>query len=112
MASGDRVEKRLVGPVALSNTNATVGNAVPAGNTWIAKQIIFTNTDGVERNVYLAIGNSAVAANRVVSNLPVAIGDVVVLDTGIVLEATERLYGYADANAVVNVTVVGWEKVN
>lgn len=112
MASGDRVEKRLVGPVALSNANAAVGNAVALGKTWIAKQIILTNTDTVERNVFLAIGNSAVASNRIISTLPIAFGDVIVLDTGIVMEATEQLFGYADAGSVINVTVVGWEKEN
>jgi hypothetical protein len=33
-----------------------------------------------------------------------------VFDTALVLTAGETLEGLADANSVVNVTVVGWEK--
>lgn len=112
MASGDRTEKRLVGPVAFTASNATVGSAVGSGYTWIAKQVIITNTDGVERIFYLAIGSAATAANRIFSALPIAAGDTIVFDTALVLTQTEQFYGYADAASVVNVTVVGWEKVN
>jgi len=43
------------------------------------------------------------------STLPVAIGDTIVYDTGIVMTAAEQLYGYAD-RAGVNIIVNGWEK--
>jgi len=110
MAVGDRTERRLVGPVALSNTNSAVGSAVSSGRVWVGKQIIICNTDGLERLVYLAIGNAAVASNRFISGLPIAVGDTIVLDTAIVMTANEQLFGYADSNAVVTVTMVGWEK--
>lgn len=110
MAVGDRTERRLIGPVALSNTNAAVGNTVSASRVWVGKQIILCNTDTLERLVYLAIGNAAVSSNRFISALPIAASDTIVLDTAIVMTANEQLFGYADSNAVVTVTMVGWEK--
>lgn len=109
MASGDRVEKRLVGPVALTTSNATVGSAVGAGKQWTIKQVVITNTNGVDAVVYLAIGTAATASNRVLSGMPIAAYDTIVWDTALVLEAAEQFYGYSDYTAV-NVTVVGWEK--
>lgn len=110
MAVGDRTEKRLVGPVALTAANAAVGIAVPASRQWTVKQIILCNTSGTERLVYMAVGTAATASNRFVSALPIAAGDTVVLDTALVLNATEQFFGYSDSASVVAVTVVGWEK--
>jgi hypothetical protein len=110
MAVGDRTEKRLVGPVALTNSNATVGSAVPSSTVWVVKQIVICNTDGTDRLVYLAIGTAATAANRLLSALPVAAGDTLVWDTAITMTATEQFYGYSDTGSVVSVTAVGWEK--
>lgn len=110
MAVGDRTEARLVGPVALTASNATVGSAVPASTAWITKQIIVCNTDGSDRLVYLAIGSAATAANRIFSALPIAAGDTVVLDCAVVMAATEQFYGYSDSGSVVTVTVNGWSK--
>ncbi len=112
MASGDRVEKRLVGPVALTASNATVGSAVGAGKTWVVKQLAICNTDGSDRIVYLAVGTAATAANRLFSALPIAAGDTIIWDTALVMEAAEQFYGYADTGSVVTVTAVGWEKTN
>lgn len=110
MAVGDRTEKRLVGPVALTNANAAVGIAVPASRQWTVKQIIFCNTSGTERLLYMAVGTAATTSNRFVSALPIASSDTIVLDTALVLNATEQFFGYSDTGSVVNVTVVGWEK--
>jgi len=110
MAVGDRTEKRLVGPVTLTNANATVGIAVPASRQWTVKQIIFCNTSGTERLLYMAVGTAATVGNRFVSALPIAVGDTIVLDTALVLNAGEQFYGYSDTGSVVAVTVVGWEK--
>lgn len=110
MAVGDRTEKRLVGPVALTASNATVGSAVPTSYQWTTKQIVICNTDGTDRLVYLAIGTAATASNRFVSALPVAAYDTVIIDTALVLNAGEYFYGYADSASVVNVIAVGWEK--
>lgn len=110
MAVGDRTEKRLVGPVALTNANATVGIAVPASRVWVIKQIAICNTDGSDRLFYLAIGTAATAANRLLSACPIAANDTIVWDTALTMTANEQLYGYADTGSVVTVTVVGWEK--
>ncbi len=110
MAVGDRTEKRLVGPVALTASNATVGSAVPANYQWTVKQVIVCNTDGSDRLAYMAIGSAATAANRFMSAMPIAASDTVVLDTALVLNAGEYFYGYGDAGSVLSVTVVGWEK--
>ena len=109
MAVGDRSESRLVGPVALTTSNATVGSAVAASRVWVIKQITLCNTSGNEALVYLAIGTAATASNRFMSATPIANSDVMVLDTGIVMTAGEQLYGYAD-RAGVNIIVNGWIK--
>lgn len=109
MAVGDRTEQRLGGPTQLATTTTTIAT-VANSRVEVLKQIIITNTDTVDRTFSLAIGNSAVAANRIVSSLPIGANDIMVLDTALVLTATETLQGLADANSVVNVTVVGWEK--
>ena len=109
MAVGDRTESRLGGPTALNTTTTTIAT-VATSRVEVLKQIIITNTDTVDRTVSLAIGNAAVAANRLMSQLPIGANDIMVFDTALVLTAGETLQGLADANSVVNVTVVGWEK--
>ena len=111
MASGDRVESRLGGPIQLGTTTTTICTS-GSGITEVLKQIIITNTDTVDRTVTLAIGNAAVAANRILSALPIGANDVIVLDTALVLLTTETLQGLSDTADKVNVTVVGWEKTN
>ena len=109
MAVGDRTESRLGGPTQLATTTITICTAA-ASRVEVLKQIIITNTDTVDRTVSLAIGNAAVAANRLMSQLPIGANDIMVFDTAIVLTAGETLQGLSDANSVVNVTVIGWEK--
>ena len=114
MASGDRAEARLSGgtaPVQLGTTSTTLCT-VTAGHTFVVKQIIIANTDTVDRTVTLAIGTSATAANRLMSNLPIGANDVMVWDTALVLLTTETLTGLSDTASKVNVTVVGWDKTN
>jgi len=108
MAVGDRTETRLVGPVQLTAVDAVVGAAVPASRQWTVKQIIFCNTDGTERLVYLGIGGGA--STRFVHALPIAMNDTVVLDTALVLNAGETFYGYSDTASKVNVIIIGWSK--
>lgn len=110
MAVGDRTEKRLVGPVALTNANATVGSAVPSSRVWVIKQFAICNTDGADRLIYLAVGTAATVANRLFSALPIAAGDTIIWDTALTMTAGEQLYGYSDTGSVVTVTAVGWEK--
>lgn len=108
MAVGDRTESRLVGPVTLTASDAGVGTAVPASRVWVLKQVVFCNTTGIDRLVYLGIGSGT--ANRVVHALPIAQYDTIVWDTALVLTAGEQLYGYSDAASAVNVVVMGWSK--
>ena len=113
MATGDRVETRLIGPSQLSDTDAGLGAAaVATSREHIIKQVILTNTSGTDRLVYLGIGGAATGGDtsRFLSALPVAAFDTVVLDTALVLVATERLWGYADASSAVNIIVTGWIK--
>lgn len=113
MASGDRVETRLVNPTQLTATDAALGSAVVAtGRAWVIKQIILCNTSGVDRLVYLGIGNTATGgiSSRFIHALPVAGFDTTVLDTAMVLNAGDRLWGYSDSASAVNIVVVGWDK--
>jgi hypothetical protein len=111
MASGDRTESRLGGPIQLGTTTTTICTAA-AGRTEVIKQIIICNTDTADRTVTLAIGSAATAANRIMSALPIGANDIMVFDTALVLSATETLQGLADSASVVNVTAIGWEKEN
>lgn len=112
MAIGDRTEKRLVGPVQLTATDAAVGVVVPTGYLWVVKQIIFCNTGNVDRLVYMGIGNTVTGgvSSRFVNGLPIAGFDTTVLDTALVLNAADRFWGYSDFASQINVTIVGWEK--
>jgi len=109
MAVGDRTESRLGGPTQLGTTTTTICT-VSASRVEVLKQIIICNTDTVDRTFSLAIGTAATAANRIISQLPIGANDIMVLDTALVLTASETLQGLADAASVVNVTVIGWEK--
>lgn len=111
MASGDRTESRLGGPIQLGTTTTTICTAA-AGRTEVIKQIIICNTDTADRTVTLAIGSAATAANRIMSALPIGANDIMVFDTALVLAATETLQGLSDVANVVNVTAIGWEKEN
>lgn len=113
MASGDRVETRLVNPTALTATDAALGAAVVAtGHAWVVKQVMLCNTSGTDRLVYLGIGNTVTGgtSSRFMHALPIAAYDTIILDTAVVLNAGDRLWGYSDAASAVNVTVVGWDK--
>lgn len=111
MASGDVVPKRLGGPtqVAVSSGTATTLFTVTAGHQYTTKQIIICNTDGVDRTVTLGVGG-VTAALSIVYQLPVAAYDTVVLDTSLVLDASETFQGVSDTGSKVTVTVTGWDK--
>ena len=111
MASGDRAEARLCAPTQLGTTTTTLVT-VASGHTYVAKQIIITNTDTVDRTVTLAIGSAATASNRIMSALPIGANDIMVFDTALVLLTGETLQGLSDTASKVNVTVVGWDKTN
>jgi hypothetical protein len=121
MATGDRAEARLLGPVQLSATDSALGSSVSGTYTWIVKQIILCNTTGNDRLVYLGIGNDSATggtAGRFLHALPIAGYDTLVLDTALVLVgnatagSSDRIWGYSDSASSVNVTVIGWRKTN
>lgn len=108
MAVGDRTEKRLAGPTAMTTASAIISSPV-TGFNHVVKQVVFTNTGGSEALLYVAIGTANTPGNRVLSALPIAAYDTIVWDTALVLYANESLQAYADRNGV-NITVMGWEK--
>lgn len=121
MATGDRTEKRLIGPVTLSATDAALGSSITGTYTWVLKQVILCNTAGTDRLVYLGVGTDSATggtSGRVLHALPVAAYDTVVWDTALVLvgnataASADRLWGYCDAASSVNITVMGWQKEN
>jgi hypothetical protein len=111
MASGDRVEARLCAPTQLGTSTTTLFT-VTSGHTFVAKQVVITNTDTVDRTFTLSIGSAATASNRVVSSLPIGANDIIVWDTALVLTTGETFQGLSDTASKVNVTVIGWDKTN
>lgn len=113
MASGDRAESRLINPTQLTATDAGLGAAVVAsGHIWVIKQIVFCNTTNIDRLIYLGIGTtvSGGITSRFVNALPIAGFDTIVLDTAMVLNAGDRLWGYSDLGSSVNIIAIGWDK--
>lgn len=108
MAVGDRSELRLAGPSVVGTTSTTV-LTVPSGSVYVTKQILFTNTNGVDAYISLAIGSVATPGNCIFFNLPIAGYDTVVFDTALVLNTAETLTGISDRGGI-NVTVTGWDK--
>lgn len=102
------VEKRLAGPQSVANTDTTLFT-VAADHRYVVKQIILTNTDTVTRTVSIAIGATATVGNRFVSDLSLIAGEIVILDTALVLEAAETLIAIASVSSVLNALVTGWD---
>ena len=111
MASGDRAEARLCAPTQLGTSTTTLFT-VTSAHTFVVKQIIICNTDTVDRTVTLAIGSAATAANRIMSALPIGANDMMVFDTALVLLTTETLQGLSDTANKINITCIGWDKIN
>lgn len=111
MAVGDRNETRFFGPVTLGATSAGLGSGVvPSGQVWVVKQITLCNVSAIDRLVYMGVGTTDTPANRFFSALPLAGFDTLVWDTGLVLTAGERIWGYSDAAGGVSVMAMGWIK--
>lgn len=109
MASGDVFPKLLDAPSFLGTSSTTLFT-VPSGRQYAIKQIVVCNTDGVERWVKLAVGSTATVENCFVFQLPIAAFDTVVLDTALVLEATQTVQGSSDTASKVTVTITGWDR--
>ena len=108
MAVGARTEARFWGPTEVSTSDATVAT-VPSSRVWVVKQIIITNTNGVDAWVTLSVGASSATPNCFFYQLPVSANDTMVFDTALVLTAAETINGQSDRSGV-NVTAMGWIK--
>jgi hypothetical protein len=111
MAVGDRNETRFFGPVTLGDTSAGLGSGVvPSGQVWVIKQITLCNVSAIDRLVYMGVGTTATPANRFFSALPLAGFETLVWDTGLVLNAGERIWGFSDFAGSISVMAMGWIK--
>jgi hypothetical protein len=110
MAAGDVFPKRLGGPTQVSvSATPTTLFTVPSSRQYTIKQIVICNTDGVDRTVTIGI-DGVTAALSAIFQLPIGANDTVVMDTGLVLEATETIQGCSDTAAKVTVTITGWDR--
>lgn len=105
-------QKRLFGPAAAvtTPTDSTAGRyLVPSSTTTIVKQVVFCNTAATAATVRVAIGTTATAANRIISDLTVEGNETVTFNCNVVMTAAEKLFMVADATTV-TITVNGIEE--
>lgn len=105
-------QKRLFGPAAavLTPTDNNTGRyLVPSGTTTIVKQIIACNTDPANAFLTVAIGTTATAANRILSNLQVDANTTLSFNCSLVLTAGEKLFIIANITNL-TITVNGVEE--
>ena len=106
------IQKRLFGPAAAVTSptdNATGRYVVPSLTTTIVKQIIFCNTAASSATVRVAVGTTATAANRIVSDLSLVANETVSFNCSLVMAAAEKLFFTASATTV-TITVTGIEE--
>lgn len=106
------IQKRLFGPAAAvtSPTDTTSGRyLVPDGTTTIIKQIIICNTAASTATVRAAIGTTANAQNRIISDVSLLANETVTFNCSLILSAGEKLYLVASATTV-TFTVNGIEE--
>lgn len=104
--------KRLAGPLLIVGTasgSQTAALTVPAGHTYVVKQIILTNTSVAGRTITIGIGTTATLANLIASALALAASEMKTINTALVLTAAEVLNVFADTTNLVNITLVGWD---
>lgn len=109
MAANDVFPKLLCNPTTLGTTTTTLFT-VPSSHQYTIKQIVICNTDGNDRWFTLAKGTAATAGNCFVYRLPIPAYDTIVIDTALVLEATETIQGLSDTASVVTATITGWDR--
>ena len=105
-------QKRLFGPAAAvtTATDTAAGRyVVPSATTTIVKQIILCNTASSSATVQVAVGTSATAANRILSDITIAANETVSFNCSLVLATTEKLFYIASA-VTVTITVNGVEE--
>lgn len=103
------VMSRLVGPVAITTSNATYGT-VATGRSWRISQIILVNTNiGLDATISIGLNGAATtAASCIFSRLPIAGNDTMVLDTDLVLNSAETLQAIAPDRTGITMTVMGY----
>ena len=105
-------QKRLFGPSAAvtTATDTTAGRyLVPSATTTIVKQIILCNTASTSATVQVAVGTTATAANRIISDMTLAANETASFNASLVLATTEKLFFVASATSV-TITVNGVEE--
>jgi hypothetical protein len=105
-------QKRLFGPAAAVTSptdDATGRYVVPTATTTIVKQILFCNTSSSAGTVRLAVGTTATAANRIISDLTVAGNETISFNCSLVMTAAEKLFFVANATTM-TITVNGVEE--
>jgi hypothetical protein len=91
-------------------TDGTTGRyLVPTATTSIVKQILFCNTAATSATVRVAIGTTATAGNRIISDLIIAANETVSFNCSLVMTSEEKLFFTASA-ATVTITVTGIEE--
>lgn len=100
--------KRLFGPATLTDSAATL-YTVPADTTCIVRHFTFTNITASDHTVTVSIGADA-AGTRILDQLPVSARGVVTYDCLHILDATEVIQAFADANSAINATASGIEE--
>lgn len=105
-------QKRLFGPAAAVTTptdDATGRYLVPSATTTIVKQILICNTAASSGTVRIAVGTTATAANRILSDMTVSANETVSFNCSLVLTAAEKLFIVGSATTI-TVTVNGIEE--
>ncbi len=102
-----RTYKRLYGPTLLSNAAATL-YTVPALTTTVIRHVHVSNPTGSPVNFSLSIGTSA-AGTRLWDATPIPAGDVLDHYQDFTLAAGEIIQGFAGTDAVLNLTLDGYE---
>lgn len=110
-------EKRLAGPVAITDVAQTTLYTCPVSptTTTVVKQIVLTNTSSVESKLVtinlVPSGGTVQTANRIFQNLSLSTNETVMLDMSLVMNSGDLLSIYVSGNTFVptNVTVSGIE---
>lgn len=105
-------QKRLFGPAAAvtsATDDATGRYLVPTSTTTIVKQIILCNTAASSATVRIAVGTTATAANRIISDLTLSANETVSFNASLVMTAAEKLFFTASATTV-TITANGVEE--
>lgn len=105
-----KINKRLVGPIQLASSTATLYTVPGATRTVIRKIWIHNPEGGSSRTYTFGIGVDA-AATRLRDAKTIAVGETVEIYGPFTLEATETLRGHASAATALVIVVDGEEQV-